>query len=84
MDELVIKKIPSNHPSKSKVGPKNEGPFIITEVLTPLTYMIRNREDGKMPFKAHNSQLLRYERKEKTETREETEPEVNKKSKRKN
>ena len=62
---LVI--LPHNHPSRNKLSPKADGPFIIIAQTGPVTYLIEMNE--KQPYLTHVSRLVRYnERHEDIET----------------
>ena len=60
--DLVLRKLPANLPTRSKVGPRNEGPYIVTKVLNKQTYLVRYiNEDNDCPlFRIHNDQIQRY------------------------
>ena len=65
--DLVLRKIPANLPTRSKVGPRNEGPFVVKKALNKQTYLIQHENEEKPPFRIHNDQMQRfYKRKEHT------------------
>ena len=58
--ELVLRRLPDNHPSKQKLSPAHTGPFVIRQKTGPESYRISPEKDGSIIYAAHASQLTRF------------------------
>jgi transposase InsO family protein len=57
--DLVTRKIASNHPSLNKTSRRRDGPLIIINKLSPVTYDVSDSLSGT-PSRVHVSQLKRF------------------------
>uniref|UniRef100_A0A158P4S6 RNA-directed DNA polymerase n=1 Tax=Tetranychus urticae TaxID=32264 RepID=A0A158P4S6_TETUR len=55
----VLKEVPFNHPSKTKVTAKYTGPYYVIKKITDVTYIISESLSGT-PIQAHSSQLKQF------------------------
>ena len=58
--DLVLRRLPGNHPSKNKLSAGNTGPYVVRRKVGPETYRISPEDDGSTIFTAHASQLVRF------------------------
>ena len=58
--DLVLRKLPDNHPSRNKLSPANTGPYVVRRQVGPETYRISPESDGSSIYTAHASQLIRF------------------------
>ena len=60
VDDLVIKKLPMNHPTRHKLAVRNEGPFKVVKKINDWSYELQRLGETKKIQRAHISQLLPF------------------------
>ena len=58
--DLVLRRLPANHPSKQKLSPAFTGPYIIRNKNGPESFTIGPEDDPLTSSKAHSSQLIPF------------------------